>query len=350
MGACLGRFGQLVAATTMALSLAATLAMAPARAQEGATAASSAFGETDFAMMVRTTIERQIRPAFTIFSERAARLSISTSMLCAAPDAAALAAVREDFGTAVLAWSAVEFLRVGPMMDDHRLERLAFWPDPRGIGLRQVQAALASGDETAADPAALTQKSVAMQGLTALDYLLFGTAADDLAAPGAADYRCRYARAVAQNVSAMAEELENDWNRGEDGIAALFEQPGPDNPLFQTSKEAAGEIFQQVATGLEIVADHKLKTALGKSAATAKPKLAPFWRSGATLPTIRANLEGLSALVEASGALDRLGKSDRWLADAIRFEFRNAIDAARGSTRRSRMWCGTRRCAIWPAT
>ncbi len=63
---------------------------------------------------------------------------------------------------------------MGPAREDNRFERLFFWPDRRGRGLRQVQGILAEEDETATDPATLYQKSVAVQGLLALDFVLSG--------------------------------------------------------------------------------------------------------------------------------------------------------------------------------
>jgi predicted lipoprotein len=69
-------------------------------------------------------------------------------------------------------------IRFGPVTEENRLERILFWPDRKGIGLKQVQAAIAGEDATAADPQTLPGKSVAMQGLGALEFVLFGTGSD----------------------------------------------------------------------------------------------------------------------------------------------------------------------------
>ena len=94
------------------------------------------------------------------------------------------------------AWSYAEIIRFGPITEQNRLERMLFWPDRKGIGLKQVQATLAAKDATAADPAQLPAKSVAMQGLGALEFVLFGTGAEALATAGD-PYRCRYGAAIA---------------------------------------------------------------------------------------------------------------------------------------------------------
>ena len=85
------------------------------------------------------------------------------------------------------------------MTKENRLERILFWPDRKSTGLKQVQRALAEKDATATNPAKLKGKSVAMQGLGALEFVLFGTGAEKLAGPGE-DYRCAYGRAIAGNV------------------------------------------------------------------------------------------------------------------------------------------------------
>ena len=78
-----------------------------------------------------------------------------------------------------------------------------FWPDRKGIALRQVQAILAKQDATATDPATLKTKSVAVQGLGALEYVLFGTGAEALALPEG-DFRCDYGNAITSAVSDVA--------------------------------------------------------------------------------------------------------------------------------------------------
>ena len=101
---------------------------------------------------------------------------------------------------------------------------MLFWPDRKGIGLKQVQAALADKDATAADPATLAGKSVAMQGLGALEFVLFGTGAETLAATGDA-YRCAYGAAIAGNLETIAAELDDAW-QAPDGFAALWAESG----------------------------------------------------------------------------------------------------------------------------
>src|SRR5690606_22737995 len=99
--------------------------------------------------------------------------------------------VRAQFPAVVTAWSRIELYRFGPLMAQNRSDRILFWPDRKGIALRQVQAILADKDEAALAPETLARKSVAVQGLGALEFVLHGTGSEDLATPDGA-FRCDY--------------------------------------------------------------------------------------------------------------------------------------------------------------
>lgn len=240
----------------------------------------------------------------------------AVAALCAAPSPDALHEARTAFAETVAAWSRVELFRFGPARTDYRYERIFYWPDRKGRGLRQVQAILAERDETAADADSLRQKSVAVQGLPALEFLLHGTGSQALAT--GAQFRCAYARATAGVVARLAEELVAGW-RDPSGHAALLRNPGEDNPQYRSEAEVLQALIQAAREQLQLVRDIKLTPALGQSAAAARPRRAPFWRSGQTLPSLRANLDGVLALFE--GHLDTLlGADPGRLKDALEFE------------------------------
>ncbi|RYE88254.1 MAG: peptidase M75, Imelysin, partial [Hyphomicrobiales bacterium] len=128
--------------------------------------------------VLRKAVDSFIRPAFAQLAGRTVGLEKDIANLCEAPSATLLELTRQQFGKVVLAYSRVEFLRFGPLTEDSRAERMLFWPDRKGIALRQVQAMLAKHDETATRLAELRGKSIAVQGLGALEYVLFGDGAE----------------------------------------------------------------------------------------------------------------------------------------------------------------------------
>ena len=201
----------------------------------------------------------------------------------------------------VATWGKVEPIRFGPVAEEHRYERIFYWPDPKGLGGRQVHEALAKQDQSVTDIGALKGKSVALQGLPALEELLYGDGAEALAkGTGAAAFRCRFAASIAANVAAMTKEIEQGWQDGAPYTKAYLE-PGPDNAAYHTPKEVTLELFKTFNTGIETVRDQKMAKALGAKPEEARPQLAPFWRSGLSFANMADNLEGVRELFAKGG-------------------------------------------------
>ena len=82
-------------------------------------------------------IDSYVLPRFRRLAESSGKLTEDLARACAGNKKAA-EALKKNFADTVLAWAAVEFLRFGPMSQIGRPERFDFWPDPRGVTLRQV--------------------------------------------------------------------------------------------------------------------------------------------------------------------------------------------------------------------
>jgi len=245
--------------------------------------------------------------------------------LCDAPGEAALETARVEFSGLVEAWSAIALVRFGPVAEANRFERMWFFPDRRGLALKQVQALLAASDPAAIEEADFVGKSVAVQGLPALEYALHGDGAETLT-DGRGGYRCRFAAAVAANIAAIAKDLAMAW--GPDGAyPALLRKAGPANPAFRSHEEAVRALIGAMTGELQLARTIKLLPVLGETADKAKPKSAAFWRSGQALASVRANVEAVFALYQAGGFSEALGPDAHWVDGAIRFELGNAIGA-----------------------
>ena len=268
-----------------------------------------------------------IRPGYADFNAAALDLESSLAELCDTPSGEDLEAARSGFRTIVDRWSRMEWLRIGPVMADNRLERILFFPDRKGTGRKQVQAAIASGNESVTRVETLSSQSVAMQGLGALEFILFGSGSDQLAAPGAS-HRCGFSRAAAGNLVNLSRDLVEGWQDGSE-LTAAFLAPAAANPLFRTDAEALNLLLGQMIHGLEAIRDTRINAFLDREDANRdRPKSALLWRSGMTMPSIRANLEGLEAMFNESGIEIVAKQSAPRLADAIRFEFDQAVRTA----------------------
>ncbi len=297
--------------------------------------------ETDHAAIARSSLTEVIRPGYSALAQATGALNGRIAALCEAPSADALQAARDAFAGAVAAWSKVEIFRFGPVVQDHRYERLFYWPDPKGIGLRQVQDALAKKDSPVTLPDALAAKSVALQGLPALEYLLYGEGSDALAqgrpgidgtAPlpgGEGAFRCQFASAVATNIDRIAQNVVEGWREGS-AYEKAFLGPAPDGAIYHSPKEVTLELFKSFASGIELVRDQKLGKPLGGSADEAKPKLAAFWRSNLTFANAADNLEGVRLLFDKGGFAQVVAADSPGVEDSILFDLNHAIEVLGG--------------------
>jgi predicted lipoprotein len=290
----------------------------------------AAQAETDHAAIARATLGEIIRPGFTALAESATELGANVETLCTKPSAENVEAVKLAFADTVSAWSKVEILRFGPITKEHRYERLFYWPDPKSIGTRQVSDALAKKDPAVTDPAKLAAKSVALQGLPALEYLLYGGDPETLVqAGGDGEFRCRFAASIAANIATIAKEVTEAWADGAPA-AKSFLEPGPDDPAYRTPKEVTHELFKALTAGIELVRDQKLAKPLGAKPEQAKPRLAPLWRSGLTFANMAGNLDGVRALFANSGFAQIVAQESPGVERSVLFDLNHAISVLRG--------------------
>lgn len=294
---------------------------APAPAQEGGALSPRVVDETAVSGVMAKAVDGFILPGYRNLAETTKSLSEATAALCKAPSAASLEAARSAFSGVVQSWSAIEIIRLGPTLEQNRFERFLFYPDRKSTGLKQVQAILAKGNESATQAETLKAKSVAVQGLGALEYVLYGTGAETLSGKQG-DFRCRYGLAISENLDTIAGELLAEWEKP-DGIQAAWKRPGPGNPLFRDNKEAATELLGVLVHGVEMVKDQRLRPfyagAVDGRRDRGDPRLAIYWRSVNTMPSVSANFRALQKLFDTAGMESLLPADSRSIAGSINF-------------------------------
>ncbi len=268
--------------------------------------------------VVTQAVERYFRPSYADFRHRANLLDDAVADFCAAPGTDTHAALADAFRDAVEGWARLDFLRFGPAAAEARLERVAFWPDPRGIVERQLRQLLAADDVATLDAARIAGQSAAVQGLPAIERLVVALPAG--APPADLDRRCPVARAAAGNVAAVAAELDAAWKRDD----LLILTPGPENPAYRSWAEAANEVLKASLTGLEQIRDLALRPALGDAPDKAKPNRFPYAKAGDTVAYLEAAIAAQRALIDESGIAAGLPEQDAWAERSVDFELRQA--------------------------
>ncbi|GCA48261.1 imelysin [Sinorhizobium sp. KGO-5] len=305
---------------------------APAAAQEGGALSPRVVEEAAVPRVMAQAVDGFIIPGYRDLAEATNALSEASAGLCKSPSETTLEAARSAFSSVVERWSAIEIIRLGPALEQNRFERFLFYPDRKSTGLKQVQAILAKKDESATSPETLKGKSVAVQGLGALEFVLYGTGAEVLSGKEG-DFRCRYGLAVSQNLRSIAGELLAAWEKP-DGIQAAWKEPGPGNPLFRDNREAATELLGVLVHSVEMIKDQRLRPfyagTVHGTPDRGRPKLAIYWRSANTMPAISANLGGLQRLFDTAGMESLLPADSRSIAGSIDFLFKALIAATDG--------------------
>ena len=297
-------------------SVLAAMAVVAALCISGQAAAEAKLAAGSVRMVMERTVEDFILPGYRAFGQAAGGLVGATKALCAAPGSSSLSDAQRAFDNVALKWATVEMVRFGPVMSENRLERILFWPDRKGTGLKQAQAALAKSDPSVLDAANMSAKSVAVQGLGALEFLLFGTGSQALETGDA--FRCGYASAIAENIHAISGQLVAGWQNRDGALAKWTDQTSTEDVL-----ESLNELVGTLVHGLENVRDQRLLAFLAPDGKD-KPRLALFWRSGQTLPVLHANVTGLARLFDESAMDALLPEEEASIADSIRFEFAEA--------------------------
>ena len=285
-----------------------------------------------FPQLNARVIDKYVLPRFAELARSSGNLAVDLARTCDG-DQKAAAAINKSYADTVLAWAAVEFLRFGPMSEVGRPERFDFWPDPRGVGQRQVVALVSKRDATALDPATLSKKSAAVQGLSALEVLLSDETHPITGADENARYRCKLAHAMAQSTHALAEEILTEW-QGDSGWRRRMVEPRADDARYKSAEEPAADFARALITGLQMIQDREVVPMIAAQANPDKPPRLPFSRSGLAARYIASGVASTKALYEAM-ALARSVPPDktwmpRWISAAFERLARDAPAAVEG--------------------
>jgi predicted lipoprotein len=265
-----------------------------------------ALEDADYSAAVVATAKNAIIPAYQAFGESAKRLQDRLDALCKAPDGIALQQARYDFGAIATSWAKIQYVSFGPIFEHQRAFRIEYWPDKRNVVGRQLAEVLKKQDVAALDPQRFATTTVGVQGLPALERLLFeDDALAELSGPGAA-FRCSLFAAISSNLETIARDVAAGWTEGQPSFLSRVEHPSEDDEEIPTGRDAAGRLLNDLLTATITMRDMKLLAPLGNSLEKAKPNTAEYWRSGQSIAALAANLEGWRALFAADGGLDAL--------------------------------------------
>lgn len=274
----------------------------------GAAAPAQALTDDDYAKAVRETAHAVIVPGYEALAHATDVLRQQLAELCRAPDTARLDSARAAFSETARQWARLQFLSFGPVAEHQRGFRIEYWPDKRNVVGRQLAEVLDKRDPAALDPQQFAATSVGVQGLPALERLLFesDTLGALISGDEAAAYRCAVLAAIGGNLDTIADDIVTGWTGGAAPYLQKLEHPDADDEEMPGPRDAAARLLNDLLTAVIAMRDMKLLGPLGETPAKAKPQAAELWRSDLSLAMLRANLEGLRELFGTDGGLGGL--------------------------------------------
>ena len=275
--------------TLASVALAASIAL-PANA-----------AETDHATL-REDALRVLERQFGAFRDETANLAGASQDFC--DGNLEREAYLDSFRSTWLAWAPLDAYQFGPLERKGAVLTVAFWPDKKDFVGRGLTALLAEPEEALRDKETVAAHSAAVQGLPAIERLLF----DDLPP-------CPAVIGISANLDAIAADLHNAWF-APGGFADLARSAGPDNVTFATEPEFTKLLFTALDFELTRIADARLGRPLG-SYDRPMPRRAEAWRSGLSLALIDAQLAGIQDMLKDGFGTSLSGQNSTRIDDLL---------------------------------
>ena len=184
-------------------------------------------------------------------------------------------------------WQRLQVFPLGPNTDVTVRLNISFWPDKKNLVERKARTLLNQGEN-----AELKQGGIAIQGLTASEYLLFDPNHLKKSSP---QQSCHLLSQIAAQSEANAKAMLTRWN--ESDFLVEWHDAALGNETFASTTQAVGYLLSGLAEQLEAIAKYKLEKPfrLNDENAKANGYLAENWRSNQSLTNLATNFSQLKA-------------------------------------------------------
>ena len=226
-----------------------------------------------------------ILPGYQQLQISAEKLAQTITTQCHAEQKIPAKSVFAAFKHTLSKWQYVQSQHLAPIETAQRYSRIYFWPDKRGRLGKQLQKVIARQAEDVTRSDSLSQKSVALQGLPALERLLFKPYKTS------PQFTCNFTKSIAQNISQIASDILSDWHKRETSpvqeLLALRQGP---TKSYDTPKDLLQDIYRDIITNLTLITDYKLNVALIQKDTKLKLYLMESRFSQSSFQNIQANI------------------------------------------------------------
>lgn len=258
------------------------------------TAQAATWAETNLAVVDEYAI-----PAYQKLYQSSQQLRKSSDAFCADVNEQSFTQLKESFHNTMDAWQFIQTFRLGPAGKFMRSFRLEMWPDRSNAAAKHLRKLLSEADPKRLEAAQFIKASVAVQGLSAMERVVFAknTSYKNYQTDGKANFRCQLLSAIGLNVETIAKNLLQEW---ENTYRDIVIKPSPDNDFFATDKEVTSQFLNELSTQLQVIIEQKFERPIaGDKFLLTK---AESWRSQRSLRNIVLNLQSTQALYQVGFA------------------------------------------------
>jgi predicted lipoprotein len=228
-----------------------------------------------------------IIPDYEAFAAAAAEMNLQAGNFCSAITPEAFGGLQTAFQQVMDKWQTVQHIQFGPITYFNWNYRLQYWPDENGTGARQLAALVASQDASVLNSENFARQSVGVQGLQALELLIFSeTGLADLQADG---YRCSLMQAITANVEEIAAGVAQRWTDEFRTTVANADERG----FFESAEDATIDFLKAQVEPIRNMQQQKLEGVLGESQSDARVRRAESWRSDRSVRNLKINVASL---------------------------------------------------------
>lgn len=252
--------------------------------------------ESNEQRLLRMITFKVIAPQHETLSKAVDNISSSLAVFCEQKNENNYVSAQHAWKDAMKAWSSLSAINFGPIDSLNISWRFQFWPDPINLVARKFKSRL-SGRNNANTPENLAAASHAIQGLSALEFLLFDEQVAGVESYQTQAHLCEIALATAQNLFHYSKVLHDSW-------VLLARQRTP-NESSTTIKREVERLYSGWVMSLGTISQAKLGRPLGldenltKNSEGLNPWLLESWRSRSSIPNIEMALKAAKHLYEA---------------------------------------------------
>jgi len=267
----------------------------PTASLPSTTPATSSTIDDEYGLWLTDLSNKMILPGYMVMQDYAEILLTESQDFCAlsSPSDNDLLPLQNAWAVFNESWQYMQWLKVGPVLEESRLFRVQLWPDSNDAVSRNIGDLLLEPNEITSEMVA--NQPVGAQGIPALEYLLFTTGDDSILSANDKDKRCQAVEGIAQNLANISTSLYQGWLSSDGNY---IEQVTSGTGDFTSRKDAVEELVTNWLEQIEKVKDEKMLEPLAINA-PGLPHLIEFTLSEQSLTSIKINLNTFKDLFTA---------------------------------------------------